>query len=81
MVQELLQAAVSGKEEGYRTQYPVQEYMLNQDGLPMTPDVGTVIGSNTQNRLCTADINDDIPPVPTPGPAPLVSHKLLSIFH
>lgn len=61
MVQELIKAAMSGKSENYRSQYPVQEYMIGLDGLPMTPDIGTVIGSHVQNRLSTAAIDDDEP--------------------
>lgn len=64
MVQELIKAAMSGKSDGYNSQYPVQEYMIGLDGLPMTPDIGTVIGDNVQNRLSTAA--DDGPPVPEP---------------
>ena len=64
MVQELIKAAISGKEDGHHGQYPVREYMIGLDGLPMTPDVGAVIGDNVQNRLSTAD---DEPPVPMPS--------------
>lgn len=67
MVQELIKAAISGKSEGHSTRYPVQEYMIGLDGLPMTPDVGTVIGDHVQNRLSTAPPEDDEPAVPEPS--------------
>ena len=65
MVQELIRAAVSGKSDTYKPHYPVQEYVIGMDGLPMTPDIGTVIGDHVQNRLSTA-ADDDEPPVPEP---------------
>lgn len=65
MVEELIRAAVTGKSEEYQTQFPVQEYMIGLDGVPMTPDVGTVIGGRVQNRLSTA--NDDEPAIPEPS--------------
>lgn len=76
MVQELIKAAMTGKEEGHDTQYPVQEYMIGLDGLPMTPDIGTVIGDHVQNRLSTAD---DAPPIPEPSVSSLYITSL-SLF-
>lgn len=66
MVRELIKAAVTGKTEGYHSQYPVQEYIVDLNGVPTTPDVGGVIGDHVQNRLSTA-ADDDQPPVPEPS--------------
>lgn len=73
MVQELIKAAMTGKEEGRSGQYHVQEYMIGLDGLPMTPDIGTTIGDHVQNRLSTAD---DCPPIPEPS-----VRRLLGFFY
>ena len=67
MVQELIKAAVTGKSEDYSSRFPVQEYVIGMDGLPMTPDIGNVIGEHVQNRLSTAGIGDDEPAIPEPS--------------
>lgn len=67
MVRELIKAAVTGKSEDYNTQFPVQEYIVDLNGVPTTPDVGGVIGENVQNRLSTAADDEDQPAVPEPS--------------
>lgn len=78
MIQELLKAAMEGKADGHPTQFPIQEYMVGIDGLPMTPDVGTTIGEHVQNRLSTADDNEK-PAVPEPSVSLHASLEFLSV--
>lgn len=80
MVQELIKAAISGKSDGYDSRYPVQEYMIGLDGLPMTPDVGTVIGDHVQNRLSTAALDDHGPPVPEPTVSEIQFYSMSSDY-